>query len=296
MVHVVWSALSVGFLALYLAFSIKQASSNGVEDTDACESFQPIYGGAFLHHVYQTLKLPGSIYCLRACDDDIRCQSINHVVHGEICELNNRTKEARPEAFTTDDTKVYMRKFRKRTAIGSISQVPAESCNEIKTSEKGRNGKYWLSSIIPGKPLFAYCDMNTGDADECTASPPVCHVSSLCNNTIGSYSCTCNPGYTGDGKTCTDVNECTESTHNCSTHFFCVNTPGSFGCAYNYSRESCQGIREDGKQRGIGLGDGPYSISTNSSSFYVSAMSDKNKFQFSIGISDEDMSILNQSA
>ena len=34
------------------------------------------------------------------------------------------------------------------------------------------------------------------------------------------------------------------------------------------------GIREDGKQRGIGLGDGPYSISTNSTSFYVSAMSD----------------------
>ena len=114
MVHVGWSALSVGFLALYLAFSINQALSNGVQDTDGCESFQPIYGGALLHHVYQTLKLPGSIYCLRACDDDIRCQSINHVVHGEICELNNRTKEARPEDFTTDVTKVYMKKFRKR--------------------------------------------------------------------------------------------------------------------------------------------------------------------------------------
>ena len=46
--------------------------------------------------------------------------------------------------------------------IGSISQVPAESCNEIKTIEKGRNGKYWLSSIIPEKPVFAYCDMSTG--------------------------------------------------------------------------------------------------------------------------------------
>ena len=47
-------------------------------------------------------------------DDDIRCQSINQVVHGEICELNNRTKEARPEYFTDDHTKVYMKKFRKR--------------------------------------------------------------------------------------------------------------------------------------------------------------------------------------
>ena len=115
MVHVGWSALSVSFLALYLAFSINQALSNGVQDTEGCESFQYIYGGALLHHVYQIIKVPGSIYCLRACDDDIRCQSINHVVHGEICELNNRTKEARPEAFTNNDTKVYMKKFRKRS-------------------------------------------------------------------------------------------------------------------------------------------------------------------------------------
>ena len=113
-VRVGWSALSVGFFALYLAFSINQASSNGVQDTDACESFQPIYGGALLHHVYQTLKVPGSIYCLRTCDDDIRCQNINHVVHGEICELSNRTKESRPEYCTDDHTKVYMKKFRKR--------------------------------------------------------------------------------------------------------------------------------------------------------------------------------------
>ena len=102
MARVGWLALSVGFLALYLAFSINRALSNGVEDIDGCESFQPIYGGALLHHVYQTLQLPGSVYCLRACDDDIRCQSINHVVYGVICELNNRTKEARPDAFTTD--------------------------------------------------------------------------------------------------------------------------------------------------------------------------------------------------
>ena len=115
MVHVGWSALSVGFLALYLAFSINQALSNGVQDTEGCESFQYIYGGALLHHDYQTIKVPGSIYCLRACDDDTRCQSINHVVYGEIWELNNRTKEARPEAFTNDDTKVYMKKFRKRS-------------------------------------------------------------------------------------------------------------------------------------------------------------------------------------
>ena len=47
-------------------------------------------------------------------------------------------------------------------AVGSIPEVPAESCNEVKKSEKGRDGKYWLLSIIPGKPILAYCDMKTG--------------------------------------------------------------------------------------------------------------------------------------
>ena len=37
MVHVGWSALSV---ALYFAFSLNQASSNGVEDTDECERWR----------------------------------------------------------------------------------------------------------------------------------------------------------------------------------------------------------------------------------------------------------------
>ena len=113
MVHFVWSALSIGFLVLHLA-RFNQPIFEQRCSRHACESFQPVYGGALLHHAYQTLKVPGSIYCLRACDDDIRCQNINHVVHGEICELNNRTKEARPEYCTDDHTKVYMKKFRKR--------------------------------------------------------------------------------------------------------------------------------------------------------------------------------------
>ena len=41
------------------------------------------------------------------------------------------------------------------------------------------------------------------DINECTALPSACHVNAQCNNTIGSYRCTCNPGYTGNGKTCT---------------------------------------------------------------------------------------------
>ena len=39
------------------------------------------------------------------------------------------------------------------------------------------------------------------DTNECTSMSP-CHANATCNNTDGSYICTCDPGYTGDGKMC----------------------------------------------------------------------------------------------
>lgn len=41
------------------------------------------------------------------------------------------------------------------------------------------------------------------DVDECTANTHDCHASATCTNTVGSFTCACNQGFTGDGKTCT---------------------------------------------------------------------------------------------
>ncbi|XP_015777958.1 PREDICTED: deleted in malignant brain tumors 1 protein-like [Acropora digitifera] len=46
---------------------------------------------------------------------------------------------------------------------------------------------------------YEMCEINI---DECTVSPPFCHVNAQCSNNIGSYNCTCNTGYIGNGKTC----------------------------------------------------------------------------------------------
>ncbi|XP_019581253.2 nidogen-2 isoform X1 [Rhinolophus sinicus] len=42
------------------------------------------------------------------------------------------------------------------------------------------------------------------------------------------FSCTCLPGYTGNGHQCTDVDECSEN--RCHPSATCYNTPGSFSC------------------------------------------------------------------
>ncbi len=52
--------------------------------------------------------------------------------------------------------------------LGSIPELPAESCHEIKRSEGGQavSGQYWFDSIVPEKIVLADCDMETeGDVN-----------------------------------------------------------------------------------------------------------------------------------
>ena len=42
------------------------------------------------------------------------------------------------------------------------------------------------------------------DIDECERDNTTnCHENAQCTNTEGSFNCSCNPGYTGDGVNCT---------------------------------------------------------------------------------------------
>ena len=40
------------------------------------------------------------------------------------------------------------------------------------------------------------------DIDECAGEAHNCSSNAVCNNTKGSYNCTCKPGYEGDGNNC----------------------------------------------------------------------------------------------
>lgn len=40
------------------------------------------------------------------------------------------------------------------------------------------------------------------DIDECSSANGGCHASAYCQNTVGSFTCTCNIGYDGDGFNC----------------------------------------------------------------------------------------------
>ena len=58
------------------------------------------------------------------------------------------------------------------------------------------------------------------DIDECNESDYPCDPNANCTNIIGSFSCTCVTGYSGDGLTCNGMNYILQCVYNfiCALH------------------------------------------------------------------------------
>ena len=113
---------------------------------------------------------------------------------------------------------------------------------------------YFLNSALPPdaatddkNPLLSASDIALGpqvceNKNECLDGTNDCDYGAICNDTIGSYTCTCPPGTYGDGHTtstgCTDVDECTTVNsssvtgymHDCEPNADCNNLFGSYTC------------------------------------------------------------------
>ena len=63
---------------------------------------------------------------------------------------------------------------------------------------------YVTASVI----LHLLCILWTADVDECAGDTDMCHLNANCSNTEGSYTCSCNSAYAGNGFSCTSKCMC----------------------------------------------------------------------------------------
>uniref|UniRef100_A0A671QV55 Uncharacterized protein n=1 Tax=Sinocyclocheilus anshuiensis TaxID=1608454 RepID=A0A671QV55_9TELE len=76
------------------------------------------------------------------------------------------------------------------------------------------------------------------DVNECVEISDVCGPNSICNNTVGSYNCSCMSGYNvtdpnlpiNNNNPCKDIHECLDSESVCGPNSHCYNYNGSFSC------------------------------------------------------------------
>ena len=183
--------VSSGFLFLSVLLAIGELFQDAA--TQHCPGGGAEYstsGMTLQHHVYKTINVSFGYDCLQACHQEITCQSFNYIISQSACELNDRTKEARPEDFVPNTDRFYFRRDRNRgeaimkdfsvieqnsdscrmiwlssfpVPLGSIPELPAETCKEIKASEGGQavSGKYWFVECKTRKSVLTHCDMDT---------------------------------------------------------------------------------------------------------------------------------------
>jgi len=73
-----------------------------------------VYGMYLRGHTFKTVQVGLPEDCYFKCEQEARCQSYNVIIGPIICELNSRTKEARPEDFVPDQRRFYMKRLTKR--------------------------------------------------------------------------------------------------------------------------------------------------------------------------------------
>ena len=80
---------------------------------------------------------------------------------------------------------------------------------ENRRSSQGRGGG-WNAHPLQPPPrsapvntlLICFSFSLIQDIDECTANIHRCNLNASCTNNLGSFTCNCFPGFSGDGQTC----------------------------------------------------------------------------------------------
>ncbi|XP_078351630.1 uncharacterized protein LOC144636321 isoform X3 [Oculina patagonica] len=180
----------VEFFVLHIIIPASYAEHCRHLEFRAAQAFQ---GKRLINHTIRTHDVTNAEFCDALCYMEHNCASYNFMrrseAEGHLCELNNSTHEGHENNLEENPKYVYR---------GTKSACVSNPCKNNSTCQTGFTDKGYRCLCIPG---FQGHECQH-DIDECTALTHDCSADALCINTKGSYSCSCKPGYSGDGRNC----------------------------------------------------------------------------------------------
>ncbi|XP_078349730.1 uncharacterized protein LOC144634592 [Oculina patagonica] len=211
------------FLGMFLFSSVLPEAGCSVDQCRNLEfrAAQMFEGKRLINHMIRSADVMDNEFCGALCYMEPNCFSYNLVAKNEVgklkCELSNATHEGNEEDLEENPNYIY--RGAKNACVNNL-------CKNKATCQTGFIDRGYRCLCSPG---FSGQDCES-DIDECAVGTHSCSVDAACNNTEGSYNCTCKSGYYGDGHDCEDIDECATEGHNCSAPKSCYNTKGSYEC------------------------------------------------------------------
>ncbi|KAL9969258.1 hypothetical protein ACROYT_G021454 [Oculina patagonica] len=184
-----------------------------------------IDGHALQGHVFKNLSLfvvpEMRSVCTHECLMEPVCVSMNigpPIKDEFICELSYSDHLLHPNDVKPREGFMY---------LGTENPCFHNPCHHDSCCLNGFTDKGYLCECQAGY-TGKQCE---NDIDECAMKIDNCSQNAKCNNTEGSFNCSCKPGFSGDGINCADIDECAMKIDNCSQNAMCNNTEGSFNCS-----------------------------------------------------------------
>ena len=104
-----------------LSFLLFASFMEFVTADDRCRDDVYIEGMVLRCSVFKRWSVAAPHLCDVKCGQEITCQSYNYNRKYQICELNNRTKEVRPENFLSAPAWFYIQRLNGRGKKSSLS-------------------------------------------------------------------------------------------------------------------------------------------------------------------------------
>ncbi|XP_066026053.1 uncharacterized protein [Pocillopora verrucosa] len=159
-------------------------------------------GKRLIQHTIHVVEVTDPRFCKNLCYMEPDCVSINldkrENRHGNYkCELNNVTHAGHEHRLEDHEDFFY------HAAESNCVKSP---CKNNARCQSGFTDK-GFRCICPAGFKGQRCSK---DIDECVRGLHNCSLNAYCNNTKGSYKCTCKPGFTGNGRECKGITSCKE--------------------------------------------------------------------------------------